>query len=332
MASIVERLQESFDLAEKKIGKLSLPQKLFVILDSAWERYVHGANKVDYFQYGFYFKRRPAREQYVTIGKARMFNRACNDRSKASVFAEKAEFIRVFKNFLGRDALDMKHTSFEEFYAFTQKHDRMFIKPQDGTYGKGVDILDCGRGVDIKALFEKLNGQNILVEEVIRQHPEMAQFNDTSLNSMRVVTILRPNGEVDLIPGSVIRVGRKGRVADNFHHNGMGALVDNETGRVCTMGIDKNGKRYVVHPDSGISLLGFKVPLWEEVKKCVCEAAKVVPEVRYVGWDVAITDDNRIVLVEGNDRADPDLSQMSDGIGKWPIFKKYMDEILAAKK
>ena len=111
----------------------------------------------------------------------------------------------------------------------------------------------------------------------------------------------------------------------------MGAQIDNETGIICTVGVDKAGKKYIVHPDSNLTLLGFHVPHWEQIKKCVCAAAKVVPEVRYVGWDVAITDDDRVVLIEGNDRADPDLGQMSDGTGKWPVFKQYMEGILANK-
>ena len=83
MASLGERLSETLKFADEKIGGLSNCQKLFIVLDSAWERFVHGANKVDYFQYEFYYKRRPAREQYVTIRKKRAFYHVCNDPEKA---------------------------------------------------------------------------------------------------------------------------------------------------------------------------------------------------------------------------------------------------------
>lgn len=330
MASIGERLAETWKFAEEKIGNLSTGQKLFVVLDSAWERFVHGANKVDYFQYGFYFKRRPAREQFVTIGKLRSFNRVCNDPEKAKIFSDKAAFAKTFKDFIGRDILDMKNCKVEDFKDFCLKHDRMFIKPQDGTYGRGVSIVECG-SKNTEELYKQYAGRNVLVEEVITQHPEMAAFNSSSLNSLRVVTLLKADGEPIVLPGSAVRVGRAGKIADNFHHNGMGCQIDNETGIVCSTGIDKAGRRHIVHPDSKLTLLGFQIPQWAAVKERVCAAAKVVPEVRYVGWDVAVTDDNRIVLIEGNDRADPDIGQMSDGIGKWPVFKKYMDEIKALK-
>lgn len=330
MESIGKRLAETWNFAEQKIGKLNTAQKLFVVLDSAWERYVHGANKVDYFQYGFYFKRRPGREQFVTIRKLHKFEVVCNDPEKSRIFSDKAEFARAFKGFVGRDILDMNHASYEDFLAFTKKHDKAFVKPQDGTYGRGVEVVECNPE-HARELFDRFEGRNVLVEELIRQHSEMAKFNESSLNSLRVVTVLSASGTPVVLPGSVIRIGRAGRIADNFHHNGLCAQIDNETGMISSVAIDKAGNRYVVHPDSQLTLLGFRVPMWEEIKRMVCDAAKVVPEVRYVGWDVAITENNQIVLIEGNDRADPDVGQMSDGIGKWPVFKKYMDEILALK-
>ena len=329
MATLKERLTESWRFADEKIGHLNTARKLFVLLDSAWERYVHGANKVDYFQYGFYFKRRPAREQFVTISKLRTFHRTLNDKSKSRIFADKAAFAATFAAYMGRDILDMNSASREMYDRFTAKHDRMFVKPRDGTYGKGVELLECSAP---EAAYDKLFGKNVLLEEVIRQHPDMAAYNDSSLNSLRVVTLLRANGEPVLLPGSAVRFGRKGRIADNFHHGGVAAQIDNDTGIVVTKGIDKAGCRYTVHPDSGLPVVGFRIPLWDEIRRTVLAAAKVVPEVRYVGWDVAVTDDGRVILVEGNDRADPDLSQMSSDVGQWPVFKKYLDEFKAAKK
>ena len=232
MASISERLAETWKLADEKIGKLNAAQKMFVVLDSAWERYVHGAKKFDYFQYGFYFKRRPERERFVTIAKLHELEQVCNDPEKSKIFADKAAFARVFRDYMGRDILDMKAATLDDFKAFVKKHDKMFIKPQDGTYGLGVRIVACDEE-HAEQLYRELKGQNVLAEELIRQHPEMAKFNSSSLNSVRVVTLLKADGEAVVLPGSVVRIGRAGKIADNFHHNGMGAQIDNETGIIC---------------------------------------------------------------------------------------------------
>ncbi len=332
MASLSVRIKESLDMAETWIGDLNLAQKIFVILDSAWERYVYGTYKGDYFLYGFYFKRNPERRKYINQQKRRRIVHACNDPEKSLVFSDKAAFAKVFRDYIGRDILDMNHATWEEFQAYTAKHDRMFIKPIDGTYGKGTEILSCGEGVDNKALYEKLRTQNVLAEEVIVQHPHLAAYNESSLNSLRVVTILDADDVPHIIRGATVRMGRKGKVADNFHHGGICAQIDIETGLISTTAIDRQGVRQVLHPDSGLPVVGFRIPCWERVCERVKQAALVCPEVRYVGWDVAVTADGGVVLVEGNDRADPDVSQMSDNVGKWHEFEPYILELEKRKK
>ena len=327
MASLSERLEESWKFADEKIGGLNTIQKIGVIFDSAWEKFVHGANKVDYFQYGFYYKNRHGRDEFITIGKCCRVLAACNPVDKWSLLADKAQFIKLYKDFLGRDAMDMATVTKNEFDAFVSKHDKMFIKPAGGTYGRGVSIEPCGDNVDNDALYERLKGESIVAEEVITQHPELEKFNASSLNSLRVVTLLCADGVVRILPGATIRLGREGRIADNFHHNGITAQIDIKTGVTCSMAIDKAGNRYVSHPDSDINVVGFKVPMWDEVCETVKAAALVCPDLRYIGWDVAVTADNRVVIVEGNERADPDVGQMSDGIGKWPVYKPYIEEI-----
>ena len=50
-------------------------------------------------------------------------------------------------------------------------------------------------------------------------------------------------------------------------------------------------------------MLSYKIPNWEQVKTTCIQAAEQLPLVRYIGWDVAITEKG-CVLIEGNH--DPD--------------------------
>ena len=43
----------------------------------------------------------------------------------------------------------------------------------------------------------------------------------------------------------------------------------------------------------------MKIPMWDRVLEVVIEAAKKIPQVRYIGWDIAITNDG-VELIEGN--------------------------------
>ena len=47
-------------------------------------------------------------------------------------------------------------------------------------------------------------------------------------------------------------------------------------------------------------IVGFKVPKYKEAVKLALKASKVVKEIRYVGWDVAITNDGPCII-EGNE-------------------------------
>ena len=60
-------------------------------------------------------------------------------------------------------------------------------------------------------------------------------------------------------------LGVKGRIADNFHHQGICAYIDPITGIVCTLGVDKNNDHHILHPDSKKKIVGFQIPIWEEV-------------------------------------------------------------------
>ena len=53
------------------------------------------------------------------------------------------------------------------------------------------------------------------------------------------------------------------------------------------------------HPVTGVELLGFQVPLWQEIISTVKEAALVAKNNRSIGWDVAVTSKGPL-LIEGN--------------------------------
>lgn len=60
------------------------------------------------------------------------------------------------------------------------------------------------------------------------------------------------------------------------------------------------GNNYTYHPDTNIKLVGFQIPKWNEAVETAINLAKQVPDVRYVGWDLALTADGW-VMIEGNE-------------------------------
>ena len=120
-------------------------------------------------------------------------------------------------------------------------------------------------------------------------------------------------GNVHLF-SAFLRTGAGSAVVDNLGAGGMAAHIDVDTGLVTTPAIGMDRREYVAHPLSGQVFLGFRVPRWEEAKRTVIAAAKEVPGMRYIGWDVAVTEDG-VCLIEGNDRADICVRQFVDRQG-----------------
>lgn len=308
---------------------LSAGEKTVLIMDLMWERLKYGTEIQDYFQYEFFNLKSRERRKYMTFSKLRYTMKICNDPTKREEFDDKAVFNNTFSEFLYREWLDVTTASFDQFKEFVQKHPAFFAKARSGMFGKDAEKYDVDSHrseVETKALFAKLKRNGCIIEQLISQHPLLEKYNKSSVNTLRVVTLRCADGNPKVMAG-VLRIGRAGKTADNFHHNGIAATIDVATGIVNSLGIDREFKRYVIHPDSGEKIIGFVIPSWDKVVDIVSRAAMVVPEVRYIGWDVAIDAEGNAQLIEGNYGADPDVTQMPCRTGKWLQFKQEVEKI-----
>lgn len=171
---------------------------------------------------------------------------------------------------------------------FIVKQHVVFAKPNRGEQGKGVMKIKAD---DCKAIDELLNycqKDAFIVEGAIEQAPEIAAINPSSVNTVRAYTILKHTGEVQIL-GIMLRAGRKGSHVDNWGSGGIGYDFDIETGICVGYGRDKQNNPYIIHPDSNVQMVGFRLPNYEQLKKTIVKLAKVEPKARFVGWDIAIT-------------------------------------------
>lgn len=149
----------------------------------------------------------------------------------------------------------------------------------------------------IKQLLEQ-NPKGFILEELIRQVPETAQFHPHSVNTIRVATVRFPEG-VEVI-AAFFRTGRGGNFVDNAGAGGVFGVIDLKTGKIVAVG-DEYGNQYTHHPDTKLPMVGFVIPHWEEAIERAKELATVVKGNRYAGWDLALTDKGW-GLVEANAR------------------------------
>ncbi len=139
-----------------------------------------------------------------------------------------------------------------------------------------------------------------LLQAKVQQHDHLNALAPSTTNTVRVVTFLDHTNTVH-IHFTIFRLGRQGNVADNWDRGGISVAIDPATG-VLGAGLLKpkyGGQWLEVHPDTGVRFTGQQLPYWEEIVALCRQAARVLPKVRSVGWDVAITPTGP-VLIEGN--------------------------------
>lgn len=310
------QFMESLDRASDV--KYTKFQKNRLFLDFLWSKITKKTYLIDYIQYEFFNRNEYSRDSFIDYNKLHKLIDLVNNKEKEEIFNSKILFNKTFKDYLNRDWIDVDESTKEEFESFVNSHDRIIVKPSEGSFGIGIEILNSS-DVDARALYEKLKGNNTFVESVVKQHPELASFNDTTLNTLRMVTMVDSKGQPHVMD-AILRIGRKGKHTDNFHNQGLACLVNMDDGIVFTIARDKDYNRFTTHPDSNKHICGFKVPEWDKVIEKCKELALVVPDVRYVGWDIGVDADGNVVCIEGNYSADPDASQAIDQVGK---YEKY---------
>lgn len=327
-ASMFERI----NLVKTKTKK----PKWIIFLDMVWCGVRYGAGYVDYDVIGFYQLNHKQRKTMLTRGINNKFVRKLNEKEYWYLFDQKNEFNQKFSKFVTRDWIYPISEKKEETFNWIQKHGIFFAKPNGGQCGKGIEkikVADWKKEEEKKNALENLYQYLVenrleLLEEPIEQHEVLNTLNASSVNTIRMVTVMNTRKEVTILT-AFIRIGN-GKHVDNFNSGGMTAKVDVETGKILEEAVNKNGEIFEKHPITGTEIKGFKIPYFKEAKEMVKEAAKLSEHVRYIGWDVAITV-NGPTLVEGNQFPGHDIYQVAEKmekgqLGVLPEFEKAIQE------
>lgn len=181
----------------------------------------------------------------------------------------------------------------------------VFCKPRFGIQGKSVFRLKLcdgrawadGRPATIDELAARM--QHVVWQEPIAQHPALAAFHPSSVNTVRIITV-RDAAGARLFSRPMVRIGFGGSVVDNGNAGGLQVFVDPATGRTTGPGWLLRGGTRTHHPDTGIALDGFEIPYYDRALDLAVGLHRELPGLHSVGWDFAITAEGP-VFVEGND-------------------------------
>jgi alpha-L-glutamate ligase-like protein len=210
-------------------------------------------------------------------------------------------------------------------------HGDFVVKPNHGSAGRGVLVLTGRAGDD----FVRHNGERLrfdelrqhlsdvlsglyslggrpdqaLLQQRVRLHPTFAAVAYKGIPDLRVI-LYRDEPAMAMLRLPTRQSG--GRA--NLHQGGIGAGVDLASG--FTHHAVQRNRMVSTHPDTGVPVLGVRVPHWPEVLDMSRRVARAVG-LGYVGVDIVVDAERGPLLLEANAR--PGLAiQIANGQGLAP--------------
>lgn len=270
-----------------------------VLFDFVHDYFIYGVNPKEYYWFHFDGKNPELKKTFFTKKMFQQLLRRNNDPAFVQILNDKYIFSQTFAEYTGRKVIRSgKSMKNEELENILKDTDRVIFKPKDGSGGTDVQVFEKTDYLNIEALTDKLRSMpEGVVEQWINQNAEMTKAYPDAVNCIRVATLYR-DGVCHWL-GAVFTLGRDHNKITNSFQGALFGLIDIETGVVISDLCSYSDELFKVHPDTGFVARGFQVPYWKEVLELTAKAAAVVPQVGYIGWDVAISE-NGPVLIEGN--------------------------------
>lgn len=174
----------------------------------------------------------------------------------------------------------------------------VIIKPSIDACG-GEEIVfwrkDQNTKEDLQRALSK--AENIVVQDLIKQHKFLAGFTNSCVNTMRIITLLW-DGEVT-ITSAVLIMGGPTAKTNHLHGGGIvcGILPD---GKLRHTAFDGKLNEYQAHPNGQV-FSEVTIPNYE---KCIALVKRLAPRLsgmaKLLNWDITLDENGEPLLIEVN--------------------------------
>ena len=305
--------------AEKEISSVSLWSDIISAV------YKYNIGLMDYFTFRFYNKSHDERSKWVGTGRKYEFDLKMNPVHTRSILENKLEFYEAYAPFIRHSYCSITDLDKENERAqvvYSNPTGKIVVKDATGQCGWDVEVVRAEE-FTIASLRNYMASKKFdLAEEFVQQHPVIQSLSSSGLNTVRMMTMINNDGDVAIL-GARMRVSVNSHV-DNLASGNIACPIDLESGVIYGKGVysDITKEPVTHHPVTGVSLVGFQIPMWQEIIETTKKIALHRPENRGVGWDVALTE-NGPDFIEGNHNWCKILWQIPVDQGLKYVLEKY---------
>lgn len=201
-----------------------------------------------------------------------------------------------------------------------QENGFLFVKIATESCG-GQGVKRCSGVKETMAAVASISG-DLVIQREVKQSEVTKKLNPTSLNTVRILSVLSNKGVK--VYSMILRCGVGGSFVDNASSGGITVGIE-QNGRLKSSAYDKYGNMFSSHPTTQVPFSQIIIPNIEACINLVMQLHPLLPNFRMVSWDIALDEDNNPILIEANLKdGGLDVHQLNNG----PIFGEDTISIL----
>lgn len=229
------------------------------------------------------------------------------DQYKFISAAEATDIIRNYpKDLVAKPSIDSGGGKNVKLYSY-----------RNGQHSSGENVLDLSR------LALQCRG-GMVIQERVKTHQFCSQFNPTSVNTFRIMTLRTPQANKVIPLKWILRMGVGQTALDNETSGGISVGI-NLNGQMNSYGCTRFGRKLDKHPSSGQTFKDKQVPQYEKMLNTAVVLAERIPNMRLLSFDIVLCPDETVKCLEINTVGQGiHFLQTYDG----GLFREYSEEVI----
>lgn len=210
----------------------------------------------------------------------------------------------------------------QDLHALLSAEPEIVAKVACSSYGgQGVHFMP---GSEFTSVERKYFGEkdDVVIQRPLQQHPDLAAINASSVNTIRIMSLLSEEGVK--IYSAILRIGINGSRVDNATSGGIACGITAD-GKLKKYAYTTAGARFDRHPTNGQPFEGVQLPGFDKCMAAVPQLHLQIPRFHLVSWDFSVGPDGEPILIEAAMHyGGLDIHQLNNG----PIFGEDTEKIL----